>query len=177
MSYGPVKGDLRFSCRDSNWVEMYCGINNICKSTNEFEIRLTILHEPTPYFTFFIITLKDGNLGANKYENSPLYLKGKRGRKVVCDTLSSQKWIKSLLDTLVQNNVFLLPGQDDLKVDDFVDDGNWYRLTFKAGTQFRTYEFNNPGVYLRRYPNVPEFGNYVNIVKTFYNLFPEESSH
>ena len=76
-----------------------------------------------------------------------------------------------LYDSLKANNIFLLPGQEELKISPGVMDGLLYLLTLKAGKSFRSYRFNNPEFYLQQYPTIKEFREYAAIVKHLSSLF------
>ena len=80
----------------------------------------------------------------------------------------------TLFSTLKKNRIFVLPDQKDLTLKSGVDDGNEYILTFKAGNKFRSYEFNNPDLYLVSNKKVSELENYVNIINILFNWLRQE---
>lgn len=172
IGYGSVKSDPSFSCNDTqNQVEIYCRLDKICNSKNELEIRLAVEYKPLADFALYVLTKNDNGWTATKYSRDFHHSNNNNSIPITSHKLNVQQDIEKLFDTLKQNDVFSLPDQKDLKVQDYVDDGSWYTLTFKVGEKFRKYEFNNPDIYQEEFGQVVEFKKYLNIANIFYNSF------
>jgi hypothetical protein len=74
----------------------------------------------------------------------------------------------SIFDSLKENEIFLLPNQNELKYDSDklkIYDGGGYKLTFKVNNSFRSYAYNNIKQYAETYPTIKEFKEFENIVE------------
>ncbi len=134
MKYGSVKADSNFSCNDSSLqsdVEKRYGLNKICDSKNNIEIRLSGEYFPFLVSQLYVLTNNGSTWTATEYESHRHYKESDSLKRLSSFSIKSQEIIKKLFDTLIQNNVFNLPNQTDLKVQEIVYDGSFYSLTFK----------------------------------------------
>ena len=169
-NYGKIVSDSTFSFNKDDFSrEKDCGLAEICDSKNNIEIRLQANYFPTSLFSLYVLTNNhDSHWTLTRYDNIDTnYI-------INSYKIISKRAIEALFETSIKNNIFSLPNQSELKLQNVVDDGNWYTLSFKIGWKFRRYEFNNPDNYARNYGNVQELKNYSNIAKAFYDLFDKK---
>jgi len=175
LKYGDVIFDSSFTCNNSD--SFNYGINNICKSNNEFELRLESIARPNGSRELIVIGYNKEKWYANKY----LYLRGSVGykRETINILPLSEDFdykiynhiFKLTFDTLKNNRIFLLPNQDVLKLDGIILDGTIYKLTYKVNNKYRQYNFNNIESYFADNPKSKELQNYIKITKYMYMLF------
>ncbi len=176
LDFGAIKADSHFSCNEPQGaIEIDCGLDKICNSKNELEIRVSAFYAPMPFFAIYVLTYSDSGWAAKKYEYNLAYKKYDTSHLIQIATLKSRQTIENIFDTLKLNNIFTLPDQDslqhDLNIKSYVDDGSIYLVTFKVGNQFRKYDFDNPKIFHEKYREVKEFTYYLNIANVFYNAF------
>lgn len=173
LIFGKVKHDIAFDCEKAKTLEPDFGVNDICSSKKQFELRLTTYLRPGGGSELIILTYDTQNWDVKKYENK----RGSLGRALTStyyrDSYDSvHKLIfKLVFDTLKNNGVFTLPNQQQLNLKGKVFDGVAYKLTFKANSNFRSYWFENPETYLEDNPEVVELKKYTVIVKMLNSLF------
>jgi hypothetical protein len=173
LDYGHVINDSSFNCNTSNVPNSQIfGLNSICDSRNEFELRLYIFALPAGnrhviilgydgiYWNLKKITRTGGAFGPTLIE-----------KKMTIDTFSSvQKIFSNVFDSLKTNGLFQLPNATKLKYDQSIMDGVKFYLTYKANKNFRTYSFDNPRSYYEYNKEIIEFKQYDLITTILYNL-------
>jgi hypothetical protein len=173
LDFGKIKHDTAFDCAKSKTLESAFGINSICNSKNQFELRLTMYNRPGGGSGLIILTYNNKKWDVKKYQNT----RGALGYKLTSTYYESnydrvhEYIFKLVFDTLKNNNAFTLPNQEDLNLKGNIFDGAAYKLTFKANNNFRSYWFENPETYLEDNPEVIELKKYSAIVKILNSLF------
>lgn len=172
LNFGEVKQDTAFDCIKSTTSEADFGINSICNSKNQFELRLTTYNRPHGGSGLIILTFNNQKWDVKKYEKRD----GGLGSKLITTYYQGnydrvQNYIfKLVFDTLKNNSVFTLPNQKELNLKRNVFDGAAYKLTFKANNNFRYYWFENPETYFEENPEIKELKKYSAIVKILNSL-------
>lgn len=168
--YGFVKADPYFSCDGpQSQTEISFGLNKICESKNSLEIRVEVSFELLNKTVLYVLTNSDSGWAVVNYDKAI-------AKSTHTFKLTSQEWVKSLFDTLKKNNILTLPDQRDIKLPYYfdVDDGVICSVTYKVDSEFRHYEFNNPGIYREKFENIKEFENYFSIADAFYGAFAKQ---
>jgi len=141
----------------------------ICQSKNQLEIQLTRVSGLTGIYDR-VFLFYDGFKWKAKKEESDL-----AHSTIKAYALKPLSNFDTIFNVLKSNKIFILPDQQELKnVQGSVDDGYEYTLFFKAGDQFRVYEFNNPDIYITYNKNITEFTNYLKIVEILFSGLKEE---
>lgn len=176
--FGKVKSDSKFCewYNDQVDYDTTYGIPRICNSKNILEIRLSIVSMPIPDFT--LITLTYDTLSgwqAYKYKDnmSDTWYDTTIKRSVIKTKLKPKADFETLFDALIGNEIFILPDQRDLKLNNFVLDGVGYSITFKVDDKFRQYHFNNPDILIERNKKVKELRKYTRIVQLLWGMTDE----
>jgi hypothetical protein len=176
--FGKVKSDNKFCNRRDTQVDYDTtyNISRICNSKNILEIRLSIASMPILDLT--LITLTYDTLGgwqAFKYKDnmSDAWYDTTLKRSVTKIKLKPKTDFETLFDALKGNDIFTLPDQKDLKINNFVLDGVGYSITFKVDDKFRQYHFNNPGILIERNKKVKELRKYTRIVQLLWGMTEE----
>jgi hypothetical protein len=185
-----VKADKYFNCSAytfinplyGSWpyIDSVYGVKNICRSDNEIEIRLTACYSPTSMFDIVILSLKDDQWAAKKFQ---FYIKdyldvdsarNTDSGRVLVSALKAKEGFGVLSGKLKENNVFSLP---DLKEINNKPQGPvcglMYSLTFKVGNNYRTYTFSNPEYYIE-HSDRKIFRNYYNIAEILFKELVKE---
>ena len=175
LDYGTMQADSNFNCAD-DVEKFYFGVDNICNSKNELEIRLRIFSFPGGPSELIDLYYSNGKWCAEKFKST------RQGGNVTIKEHSAYNipaddqpifniQFNGLFERLRQNNIFLLPNQGLLNYQKTIHDGVGFSLTFKAGNSYRRYHFDNPYQYQNNYPDIKEFRNYTNICNALINLF------
>lgn len=175
LQYDDIIFDSSFVCNDSFLYDY--GVSSICRSNNEFELRLESISRPKGGRELIVIGYNKEKWHANKYR----YMSGIVGYKretinifPVAEDFDYRMYnyiFKLTFDTLKNNRIFLLPDQNTLKLDGEIYDGVVYTLTYKVNYQFRRYSFNNIESFFSYNPKCKELQNYITITKYMYQLF------
>lgn len=168
--FGKVISDTKFCNRSDNQInyDTTYGIPRICESRNILEIRLSITS--TPIIDLTLITLTYDTLDgwkAWKYKDnmSDTWYDTTIKRVITKTKLKPTTDFETLFDALKGNEIFTLPDQRKLELDDFVLDGIGYSIAFKVNDKFRKYHFSNPGILFERNSNVMELKKYSRIAQ------------
>ena len=172
---GPIKAD-------SNFIKNFCsgkihkdefGLTPICFSENEIEIRLTSYFMPGGDRDLILLSYCKGSWDAKKYS----YRSGGPWNTITVASIEStgygvkEKVFDMFFDTLKANKIFLLPNMSELNLHDAgVHDGLFQNLTFKVGSQFRSYRFRNVTDFIEKNTGVEELKNYFEISKTITSI-------
>ena len=178
LSLGDVITDTAFNCRDSlhrKFSDRMFSVPDICDSKNNLEIRLKGFAFPGGNGELIIFSNKDGKWDVKKYTLS----RGSLGQKLTAISFILPEWndlhvermCTYFLDHLIENHVFLLPDQSELKHEQNIMDGSLFILSFKVGKLFRGYSYNNPDSYLEQHPNSKEYVYIKEIIKTLREIF------
>ena len=156
LDFGNIRFDSAELCKDYfiNYTSSTCPTDIICDSKNELEIRLTLTCGLVPCLKLYILSFNGKNW------DSFLYKRSKEG----CDTikLKAKNSFDSVFLSLKKNRLFMLTDVDDISDNDAAS----YRVTFKAGDKFRTYQFEDMKFYKDHFPK-NEFNYYLKIVEIF----------
>jgi len=148
------------------------GIKHICESENEIEIRFSACHGPMPIFEIIILSLKNAQWSAKKFEfyiqKGYLYpdsAMNAESEQVFVSPVKSPEGLDKIFDKLKKNNIFSLPDFSEIKNKPHGPScGTMYLVTFKKGDQFRTYSFHNADYYVV-HDSRKVFMNYYNIAE------------
>jgi hypothetical protein len=175
LDYGDIIFDSSFVCNDRGSYDY--GDSGICRSNNEFEVRLESISLPHGGKELIVVGYNKGKWYANKYR----YLSASIGnkRETVDITPVPEDYDRRIFnyvfnltfDTLKNNRIFLLPDQDKLKLDGKIFDGVRYTLTYKVNNRYRQYSFHNIESFLEDNPKSTELKNYIKITRSLYLLF------
>jgi hypothetical protein len=178
LELGDVIADTAFNCSDSlhrKFNDRMFDVPDICDSKNNLEIRLKGFSRPGGTRELIIFSNKDGKWDAKKYTTGG----GVLGPKLTVISFTLPEWndvsvekvCTYILDHLIENHVFLLPDQSELKHEQTILDGSLFILSFKAGKLFRGYSYNNPDSYLEQHPSSNEYVYIKEIIKTLREIF------
>ncbi len=175
LCFGKIIADTGFSCNDL-YVQREgmarnghsAGLKTICQSENELEIRLFVVHRPSPTWDLIVLTYNKGTWSLSKYLDNIGRTNYDTAHPVQMFSVKPKQGFDSLFSSLKMNQVFTLPNQDVLTKDYLVDDGDIYFLSFKAGNKMRRYYFENPEEYKEHFEKIKEFQFYDNIASIFY---------
>ena len=109
------------------------------------------------------LSLKNNSWSATFYDN-----RTKKLKKIT----NSDSILSATFLTLKDNNLFILPDQQTLKLKGSIDDGMSYSLMYTIGTNSRSYTYENPDLYLEINKGVKELEYFCNILTIFKKLFP-----
>jgi hypothetical protein len=175
LNYGKVLNNKKFSCSDYR-IQMEAttnsphttGLQTICESKNEFEIRFYVPHRPSSEWDLFVLSYDSGVWNATKYLYDFGRISFDTAHPIKIFKLKPKYGFDTLFMNLKENNVFTLPDQQKLKYKGDVDDGNIYFLSYKVKNKFRRYSFENTETYREENKGMKEFENYDNIATIFY---------
>lgn len=172
LDFGKVKADTAFNCKEERPKHPYLGIIDICNSKNQFELRLAMMNRPHGGKIVIILTYNDKKWDVKKYTTELTGL----GELFTTSSYRYEDYMKNYIfgivfDSLKKNNVFTLPGQEELNLKGLIFDGAAYQVTFKVNNSFRSYWFENPEDFLEENPGVTELKNYIEIVRSLTHLF------
>ncbi len=179
LDLGNVKIDSSFECLDRMVRDSFdFGVNEICNSKNDIEIRLKSFYRPGGGRKLIVLSYSNGIWDLKRYQYVGM---GMGGRKMETTSFKNNQETRSdklfeirytmLFDTLKLNNIFLLPDQSELGHELTVFDGSMYDITYKIGHQFRTYRYENPEKYLLRFPEKTEYKELMTIIRALRNFF------
>jgi hypothetical protein len=161
LDFGEIRGKNISDCIDT--IE-----GKICQSKNQLEIWLTEAKLLEGVYNSIILSYNGVRWTALKNEGDWINNTLEKYR------LNPVESFESIFSALKKNKLFILPAQEELGARDLGDEGDEYVLTFKAGEKIRTYQFNNPHLYLKYNKDIPEFENYINIIEILFNGFRKE---
>lgn len=178
---GEVKSDKSFNCSSYTFVpEIYgqypyidsvYGIQNICGSKNDIEIRFAACHGPMPVFEIIILSLKDGEWAGKRFDfymQDYLDVDSARNadaKKIIVYPVKASEGFDELFKKLKSNNIFSLPDFKEVKNKPHGPVcGTTYSVTYKAGNDLRTYSFQNADYYIQ-HSKRKIFQNYFNIAE------------
>ncbi len=156
-------------------------LSQIDKSSATVDIRLYRLHSLSNTRTLHRLFLIDTTWQAVEYDewNKPVKIKKyKLKPKTNFDslflkllshnilTLLNQSELKNKLE---QNSETTIEGERTITRMVTVLDGDLFTVEMKIADKFRVIKFENPEIYFKYYPTVPEFSDYLNIVETMNN--------
>ena len=178
LNLGEVRYDSAFNCKEQRYSrasDKNFNLPDICDSKNDLEIRLKTYVLPNGQTDLIILSNKDGKWDAKKYIRSS----GTLGPTLTTVSYIFPEWnnlfaeqvFTNYIDTLIKCRLFLLPDKSELKHEPCCLDGVVYILTFKAGTSFRTYSYDNPHSYLTQHPDSKEYAYIQEIAKLLNTLF------
>jgi hypothetical protein len=165
-----VKGHSKLKKdRNINSDTLY-GPIDISLSKHKYEIRLSVFYAPVGGFEDYIL-FSDGSQWTARFWKAEMY-------NLYDTTKPKYKTIKNLnwdtvLNKLNSSDFFSLPNQSELKKKLTVMDGSMYTVSYKVNNKYRQYNFDNPSIYSRQYPETVEFKRYMEIVTTFFDTFRE----
>ena len=177
LDFGEVRTSSIYSY-DDNSDSLWFGVGKIYNSKNELEIRLSLSCSLAPKRELTILTFNNNKWSIEKYSN---YKAGPLGIQINHNFFTSHhnnadssiKVYNDIFNTLKANDIFLLPDQAELKDHLQIDDGIAYLVSYKVGSNFRSYRYENPDDYLKRFKNAPEYKKLDEIITTLENLFSD----
>jgi len=177
LNLGEVRYDSAFNCSNSRLMGFDKNFNapDICDSKNDLEIRLKMFVFPHGKSELVILSYKDGAWDAKKY----ILDRGRLGRKLTTisfippdwDTTTVKRTCIDILNCLIEDRIFLLPDQSELKHDMNVMDGIQFVISYKTDKLFRAYSYSNPDNYHEQHPDSREYAHIMEIVKILRGLF------
>lgn len=163
--------DFLFSCKSSRNIDEF-GVEKICNSQNEIEVRLTRYYLPGGDRSLIVLSFNKGDWDVRKYS----YKAGGpwdaiTTTKIIPEGDSMKNFVLQMLfKQLKDSGIFTLPGQSSLKLRETNHDGAAYWISYKVDNKYRTYTCTNMTGYLEEHPELIELRKYIAIVRIFYSI-------
>ena len=172
---GPIKAD-------SNFLHKLCfgemhkdefGLEPICQSKNEIEIRLFSRFHLSNTHTLIVFSENNGKWNAEKFSKKSQGIWDVVSHSTLQSSEDSLRnsTLNMVFDLLKDHGLFILPDQSELKLPEKRVEGSIYIITFKVGAEFRSYRCNSIEDYAKENPLNEDLQNYNYLVRNLNSFF------
>ncbi len=183
FDYGKVWADKNFSCNTDEirkegtiYSDTFhsTGLNSICESKNELEIRFYSATSVVFSWRLFVITYNNGQWRATEYWNNFGRESYDKFHPIKVVNLKPAFGFDSLFNTLKQNGIFTLPDERTIKYELNYTDPSYNIITYKVHNKFRRYRILYPSDYKEKYPKIKTFESYDKLLDMFFNYLKRQ---